>query len=115
VDAFTDSPFKGNPAAVCLLEEENKDNQWLKSLAAEFNMPMTAYLTPIHGTSVPRFGLRYFTPSSTEVYIYFRTKSTDFIYFINHLLYSHSLESKLKTVIYEVQTQMPDTTLTCRH
>ncbi|XP_045819155.1 uncharacterized isomerase BH0283-like [Trifolium pratense] len=68
VDAFTDSAFKGNPAAVCLLEEEEeKDNQWLQSVAAEFNMPMTAYLTPIHGTSVPRFGVRYFTPSSTEV------------------------------------------------
>ncbi|PNX82283.1 putative isomerase, partial [Trifolium pratense] len=67
VDAFTDSAFKGNPAAVCLLEEEEeKDNQWLQSVAAEFNMPMTAYLTPIHGTSVPRFGVRYFTPSSTE-------------------------------------------------
>ncbi|CAI0395283.1 unnamed protein product [Linum tenue] len=36
VDAFTDSPFKGNPAAVCLLEEE-RDEAWLQSLAAEFN------------------------------------------------------------------------------
>ncbi|KAK2455573.1 putative isomerase [Trifolium repens] len=66
VDAFTDSPFKGNPAAVCLLEEEEeeKDNQWLQSLAAEFNISETCYLTPIHGTSVPRFGLRWFTPTA---------------------------------------------------
>jgi PhzF family phenazine biosynthesis protein len=71
VDAFTDSPFKGNPAAVCLLEEEEeeKDNQWLQSLAAEFNISETCYLTPIHGTSVPRFGLRWFTPTA-EVNIY---------------------------------------------
>ncbi|XP_045819156.1 uncharacterized isomerase BH0283-like [Trifolium pratense] len=63
VDAFTDSAFKGNPAAVCLLEEE-KDNQWLQSVAAEFNISETCYLTPIHGTSVPRFGLRWFTPAA---------------------------------------------------
>jgi PhzF family phenazine biosynthesis protein len=87
VDAFTDSPFKGNPAAVCLLEEENKDNQWLKSLAAEFNMPMTAYLTPIHGTSVPRFVLRYFTPASTEVYIYTLELNLPISYILSTIYY----------------------------
>ncbi|GAU40773.1 hypothetical protein TSUD_26530 [Trifolium subterraneum] len=66
VDAFTDSAFKGNPAAVCLLEEE-KDIQWLQSLAAEFNISETCYLIPIHGTSVPRFGLRWFTPTAEVV------------------------------------------------
>lgn len=65
VDAFTDSAFKGNPAAVCLLEEE-KDDEWLQSVAAEFNISETCYLTSIHGTSIPRFGLRWFTPV-TEV------------------------------------------------
>ncbi|RHN80201.1 putative trans-2,3-dihydro-3-hydroxyanthranilate isomerase [Medicago truncatula] len=61
VDAFTDSAFKGNPAAVCLLEED-KDDEWLQSVAAEFNISETCYLTSIHGTSIPRFGLRWFTP-----------------------------------------------------
>lgn len=65
VDAFTDSAFKGNPAAVCLLEQD-RDDEWLQSLAAEFNISETCFLTPIHGTSVPRFGLRWFTPT-TEV------------------------------------------------
>ncbi|CAK8571945.1 unnamed protein product [Lathyrus sativus] len=65
VDAFTDSAFKGNPAAVCLLEQD-RDDKWLQSLAAEFNISETCFLTPIHGTSVPRFGLRWFTPT-TEV------------------------------------------------
>jgi len=63
VDAFTDSAFKGNPAAVCFLEEDRSD-EWLQSLAAEFNISETCFLTPIHGTSVPRFGLRWFTPTA---------------------------------------------------
>ncbi|KAG2297524.1 hypothetical protein Bca52824_044193, partial [Brassica carinata] len=52
VDAFTDSAFKGNPAVVCFLDGENKrDDSWLQSLAAEFNLPMTCFLTPITGSN----------------------------------------------------------------
>ncbi|WCJ21509.1 Phenazine biosynthesis-like domain-containing protein [Euphorbia peplus] len=65
VDAFTDSPFKGNPAAVCLLEED-KDEKWLQAVAAEFNISETCYLTRITANSTPRFSLRWFTPV-TEV------------------------------------------------
>ncbi|KAE8708152.1 putative phenazine biosynthesis protein [Hibiscus syriacus] len=67
VDAFTDSAFKGNPAAVCLLEED-RDEQWLQSVAAEFNLSETAYLTRTNGSDsqTPRFRLRWFTPV-TEV------------------------------------------------
>ncbi|KAF2325145.1 hypothetical protein GH714_024644 [Hevea brasiliensis] len=65
VDAFTDSAFKGNPAAVCLLEEE-KDENWLQGVATEFKLSETCYLTPIadSGTvnSNPKFRLRWFTP-----------------------------------------------------
>uniref|UniRef100_A0A2N9G7Y0 Ribosomal protein eL8/eL30/eS12/Gadd45 domain-containing protein n=1 Tax=Fagus sylvatica TaxID=28930 RepID=A0A2N9G7Y0_FAGSY len=66
VDAFTDSAFKGNPAAVCLLEEE-RDEQWLQAVAAEFNISETCYLTRLSGSDSldspnPRFRLRWFTP-----------------------------------------------------
>ena len=68
VDAFTDSPFKGNPAAVCLLEEE-RDEQWLQAVAAEFNISMTCYLTRLTDTGSDslespntRFHIRWFTP-----------------------------------------------------
>ncbi|RVW54857.1 putative isomerase BH0283 [Vitis vinifera] len=70
VDAFTDSAFKGNPAAVCLLEEE-RDEDWLQALAMEFNVSQTGYLTRItepealdSSTTIltPRFRLRWFTP-----------------------------------------------------
>ncbi|KAK8541488.1 hypothetical protein V6N13_137903 [Hibiscus sabdariffa] len=67
VDAFTDSAFKGNPAAVCFLEED-RDEQWLQAVAAEFNLSETAYLTRTNGSDsqTPRFRLRWFTPV-TEV------------------------------------------------
>ncbi|XP_062025383.1 uncharacterized protein LOC133741516 [Rosa rugosa] len=68
VDAFTDSAFKGNPAAVCLLEED-RDDQWMQALAVEFNLSQTCYLTRLNGsdhspslTSTPRFKIRWFTP-----------------------------------------------------
>ncbi|XP_010430441.1 PREDICTED: uncharacterized protein LOC104714698 isoform X2 [Camelina sativa] len=60
VDAFTDLAFKGNPAAVCFLDDNNeRDDTWLQSLAAEFNISETCFLTPITTT---RFSLRWFTP-----------------------------------------------------
>ncbi|TKY52607.1 catalytic protein [Spatholobus suberectus] len=75
VDAFTESPFKGNPAAVCLLEEE-KEDKWMQGVATEFNISETCYLTRIaepeisdislNRPSTDRFNLRWFTPT-TEV------------------------------------------------
>ncbi|KAJ6792538.1 Uncharacterized protein M6B38_238145 [Iris pallida] len=64
IDAFTDTPFKGNPAAVCFLEEEDGggvDEQWMQSVAKEFNISVTAFLTRTT-TSSSRFNLRWFTP-----------------------------------------------------
>ncbi|KAL4588210.1 hypothetical protein LXL04_001092 [Taraxacum kok-saghyz] len=64
VDAFTEKAFKGNPAAVCWLKDIEKDDKWLQSVATEFNISETCYLTPIinHGSENPRFNLRWFTP-----------------------------------------------------
>ena len=61
VDAFTDLPFKGNPASVCLLDAPEPD-AWMQALAAEMNLSETAFLLP--GES--GWGLRWFTPK-TEV------------------------------------------------
>ncbi|KAL2453919.1 Phenazine biosynthesis PhzC/PhzF protein [Abeliophyllum distichum] len=72
VDAFTDEAFKGNPAAVCLLEEE-RDEEWLQAVAREFNLSETCYLTRLtdspestndsaNALPIPRFHLRWFTP-----------------------------------------------------
>jgi PhzF family phenazine biosynthesis protein len=58
VDAFTDRPFAGNPAAVCLLESA-ADAGWMQRVAAEMNLSETAFLVPRDGG----FGLRWFTPA----------------------------------------------------
>ncbi|KAK9146721.1 hypothetical protein Sjap_006624 [Stephania japonica] len=48
VDAFADAAFKGNPAAVCLLGDDvERDEEWLKAVAREFNLSETCYLTRI--------------------------------------------------------------------
>ena len=63
VDAFSSEPFKGNPAAVCLLGEPRPDH-WMQALAAEMNLSETAFLLPEpNGKS---WNLRWFTPE-TEV------------------------------------------------
>jgi PhzF family phenazine biosynthesis protein len=58
VDAFTDRPFHGNPAAVCLLDAP-RDDAWMQSVAAEMNLAETAFVVPLDGG----FGLRWFTPT----------------------------------------------------
>jgi len=58
VDAFTGEAFKGNPAAVCLLETE-ADAAWMQNVAAEMNLSETAFLCP-EGDA---WRLRWFTPS----------------------------------------------------
>jgi predicted PhzF superfamily epimerase YddE/YHI9 len=62
VDAFTAEPFAGNPAAVCLLEQEQEaEPAWMQRVAAEMNLSETAFLRP--GTEAGRYGLRWFTPT----------------------------------------------------
>jgi predicted PhzF superfamily epimerase YddE/YHI9 len=43
VNAFTDRPFTGNPAGVCILEGP-ADEAWMQNIAAELNLPETAFL-----------------------------------------------------------------------
>jgi predicted PhzF superfamily epimerase YddE/YHI9 len=57
VNAFTDRPFAGNPAAVCLLPAW-KEDRWLQAVAAEMNLSETAFLVKRQD----HFDLRWFTP-----------------------------------------------------
>jgi PhzF family phenazine biosynthesis protein len=57
VDAFTQKPFSGNPAGVCLLAEE-KSAEWMQSVAKEMNLSETAFLLPERDG----YRLRWFTP-----------------------------------------------------
>lgn len=58
VDAFTDKPFHGNPAAVMLLPVE-KSEIWYQQVAREFQLSDTAFLAKKENG----FALRWFTPS----------------------------------------------------
>jgi PhzF family phenazine biosynthesis protein len=58
VDAFTDKPFHGNPAAVCPLENWLPD-QVMQNIAAENNLAETAFLVQEEDD----WRLRWFTPT----------------------------------------------------
>lgn len=60
VDAFTDRPFAGNPAGVCLLQDE-ADPGWMQRVAAEMKHSETAFVRPV-GDPGADFELRWFTP-----------------------------------------------------
>src|SRR6185369_2599892 len=58
IDAFTDRPFKGNPAAVVLLDRE-REATWMQQVGAEMNLSETAFL--LHRGE--EWSLRWFTPT----------------------------------------------------
>ena len=58
VDSFTETPFAGNPAAVCMLARPH-DDVWMQSVAREMNLSETAFLL----RNGDDFGLRWFTPT----------------------------------------------------
>lgn len=61
IDAFTNRPFAGNPAAVCLLPTPVSDD-WMRLVAREMQLSETAFLYAVEGG----YALRWFTPA-TEV------------------------------------------------
>lgn len=58
VDAFTEKPFAGNPAAVCLLPEA-REPAWMQDVAREMNLSETAFLLK----QADGYNLRWFTPT----------------------------------------------------
>ena len=58
VDAFTHRPFRGNPAAVCILPEPG-DETWMQNIAGEMNLSETAFLVRVEDG----YNLRWFTPA----------------------------------------------------
>jgi PhzF family phenazine biosynthesis protein len=58
VDSFTAEPFRGNPAGVCVLEED-REAAWMQDVAREMNLAETAFLR----ARADGFSLRWFTPA----------------------------------------------------
>jgi PhzF family phenazine biosynthesis protein len=59
VDAFTTEPFKGNPAGVCLLDNEPSVT-WMQNVAMEMNLSETAFVFPGKNCRV----IRFYTPEA---------------------------------------------------
>jgi PhzF family phenazine biosynthesis protein len=58
VDSFTDQKFKGNPAAVCIAEND-LDDMTMQNIATEIGFSETAFIKKISGNI---YGIRFFTP-----------------------------------------------------
>lgn len=59
VDAFTNKPFRGNPAGVFIGDNEPSE-EWMQSIAMEMNLSETAFVFMANG----RRNIRFYTPES---------------------------------------------------
>jgi predicted PhzF superfamily epimerase YddE/YHI9 len=62
VDVFTDEPYTGNPAGVCILDH-SRDDIWMSRVAREMACANTAFMRP----DGDGFDLRWFTSGGIEV------------------------------------------------
>jgi PhzF family phenazine biosynthesis protein len=67
IDAFTDRPFAGNPAGVCLLEGDAwPADSWMHDVASELDLPMTAFARPLSPGGEADWALRWFNAAVEE-------------------------------------------------
>lgn len=92
VDAFTDRPFAGNPAAVCWLEHEAHAT-WMQAVAAEMNLSETAFVRRLGDN----FELRWFTPTVEVDLCGHATLATA------HALWSAGIASLEKTLRFQTR------------
>lgn len=98
IDAFTDRPFAGNPAAVCLLDEE-RPADWMQAVAAEMNLSETAFVRPLGDG----FELRWFTPAVEVELCGHATLASA------HALWTESVVNPVKPIRFHTQSGV----LTC--
>lgn len=93
VDAFTNQPFTGNPAGVCILDEE-LDATWMQNIAMEMNLAETAFLKKLDDG----FSLRWFRPSGEVDLCGHATLSSA------HILYETGLLEKNQTARFHTRS-----------
>jgi len=109
VDSFTNEKFKGNPAAVCIAEND-LDSTTMQSIAAEIGFSETAFIKQIAGNI---YSIRFFTPK-TEIplcghatlassKIIFDNTSFDSLIFVN----CNGVELLIEKVDYKIKMQFP--------
>lgn len=98
IDAFTDERFRGNPAAVCILQEWLPDKM-LQDIAAENNLAETAFVVERNKS----FELRWFTPAMEVDLCGHATLATAYVY-KEHLNYQlDEISFKTKSGILKVE------------
>jgi len=90
VDSFTDTPFKGNPAGVCITDSQLGDARMLQ-IAQELNLSETAFLSPLDSGGT--FSIRFFSPKMeiplcghatlASAKVIFTTQELSEVHFIN--------------------------------
>jgi predicted PhzF superfamily epimerase YddE/YHI9 len=99
IDAFTERPFGGNPAAVCWLEQP-VDPAWMQQVAQEMNLSETAFVAP----GKRHLNLRWFTPVVEVDLCGHATLATA------HALWSEGLVPSDRPLVFETHSGE----LTCR-
>jgi len=92
VDAFTDQPFKGNPAGV-MISDESITDEWMQNIAAEMNLSETAFIIPT-GTD---FRIRYFTPTNEVPLCGHATLASA------HIIYELGIRKINETIIFKAK------------
>lgn len=100
VDAFTNKVFAGNPAGVCLLEEW-LPNKTLQKIAAENNLPETAFL--VRGKT--EYHLRWFSPAVEIDLCGHATLASAFVLHLTLSDLPHTLRFKTMSGMLKVEKQ----------
>jgi PhzF family phenazine biosynthesis protein len=92
VDAFTDEPFKGNPAGVMIVAEE-VSSEWMQNVASEMNLSETAFVFPRE----EEFQIRYFTPTKEVPLCGHATLASA------HIIYELGLKAVTETIKFKAK------------
>lgn len=95
VDAFTDKPFAGNPAAVCILNDAIEDSL-MQKIAFELNLAETAFV--LKEKDKTGFSLRWMTPVSEVDLCGHATLAT------SHILWQEGICSKDETIHFNTRS-----------
>lgn len=109
VDSFTNEKFKGNPAAVCLLQND-LDNKTMQGIATEIGFSETAFIKKMADST---YTIRFFTPKKeiplcghatlASSKIIFDTTAIENITFLN----CDYVELKIDKADHEIVMQFP--------
>ncbi len=95
VDAFTDQPFKGNPAGICILEKEMPD-EWMQNVAMEMNLSETAFVMKSNN----EYLIRFFSPESEIPLCGHATLSSA------HILFDEGFVSRNEKIVFKSKVGM---------